>query len=68
MTDVIKEMQEKIAYYYKRIDECNNTIRLIQDIENKKQVGTTKEGRKEGGYDGFNGDVTKKYYQRDGHE
>ena len=59
MTDIIKEMQEKIAYYYKRIDECNETINMIKEIENKKN-GTTKEGRKEGGYDGFNGDITKR--------
>jgi hypothetical protein len=36
MTNTIEEMQKKIAYYYKRIDECNETINMIKEIENKK--------------------------------
>jgi len=43
MTDTIKELQAKIAYYYKRIDECNEEMKIIKNL-------TTKEGRKEGGY------------------
>ena len=43
MTDTIKELQAKIAYYYKRIDECNEEMKIIKNL-------TMKEGRKEGGY------------------
>lgn len=36
MTDVIKEMQEKIRYYKMRIEECNKTIYTIQQLKIKK--------------------------------
>ena len=48
-TDPIEECLDKIDYFANRIKEEREKLYILVDIKNKKQLGTTKVGRKEGG-------------------
>ena len=42
-TDIlIREYQDKLVYYYKRIDEVNEQIRIIKEIEKKNEMKSGK--------------------------